>query len=817
MAGRHFIRQLDRRIQKALDRIFPENLTARYIFGLGAIAGLALTGQLMIQLTLSTQLDHQKDIRILDRETPELENLRKVALTIQLSSSTIEMRRQIENIGSILHRLTDLRKQLQPTPELKAVDTELAQITEATSKLSMELSATTDRRYLSKSAPLVHEIVESVTRCQDAVNELSRSLEQGLEKEIARFKKTEFLLFLATLIVLLLEAFYVFRPAVERLYDALRIRSEFLGRMSHELRNPMNSIIGMADLLSSTSITEQQKNYLSVLRRSGAGLLEMMNRVLDFSSMDAGSTKLEKTQFDLFELLERCLDLLVVAAELNHTELLFDFDHDVPIEVAGDPVRLFQILSNLVGNAVKFTKNGEVTLKVRKIEKPGEERIQFTVADTGIGIDPENLEKIFSPFIQADSSIRRRFGGSGLGLSIAKELVMKMGGKLTVSSEKNRGSTFGFDLPLEPRSREDLTRFIDELKIPTFKAVILEKNDRAAALIRELLERAGAEVERVHSPQDIERAAKGKNAVFLVNIESASSPEISRVLNPAQTLLLVKTTALPADIERWTHLGNGLVFKPVKPKQLLTMIQKVFKNSEEKFRPADALGASATKALSILIADDSKDNHALIHGYLHSLPYRLTFADTGKEAVDKYLAGSFDLVLMDIEMPELDGYSATRMIRDFEKGTTKHVPILGISAHDVSVAKAQEKGFSSWLVKPVSAPMLLKTIGELTHQAPARLPGESAIQKKMESLAPKYLESRRADLVVLKEALTKQDFTTIGRLGHRMKGNALTFGFPKLGEIGAELEESAENSHLSNAAAALAKMEEFLQEASKNS
>ncbi|RYZ63547.1 MAG: hypothetical protein EOP05_23355, partial [Proteobacteria bacterium] len=283
-------------------------------------------------------------------------------------------------------------------------------------------------------------------------------LDQRSTDRIRITTRIELGLFTLILIVLLLEGLYIFRPSIRALEDALRTRSEFMSRMSHEIRNPMNAIIGMTDVLFETPLNDLQQRYLRVLSRSSQTLLDLLNSLLDFSSLESGKTKIEAIEFDLHTVLEKVVDLSAVRAHEKNLDLSLDIDLKTPLAVTGDPVRLQQVLNNLLSNAIKFTSVGEVRLTVKPVSSPsGALSIHFAVSDTGIGIKQEALGKVFESFVQADTSTRRQYGGSGLGLTISRELVALMGGDLKVSSEFGVGSQFDFSLPLVPEAQATQT------------------------------------------------------------------------------------------------------------------------------------------------------------------------------------------------------------------------------------------------------------------------------------------------------------------------------------------------------------------------
>jgi len=833
---------VDTFINRALDRFIPLNLTMRYLAGLGLIAGLAIAGQVVVQISFGRQVDTQRMIRQLDRQIPLTEEIRKAALSLQLSSNHEEAIKHLQGVRGVVGQLMSDYQQLgferklsngaQRDSQGEIIKT-MQRVQAAMAQITSDNGTGISKPRLSRSnrqAAEIRELIDATVEYRSAVSRGVMSFELNLDHQAKAFKRTEYLLFFSMLFMLFLEALYVFRPAVQRLYDALKARSEFLARMSHEIRNPMNSIIGMASLLGETTISDQQKHYLSVLRRASSGLLEMLNHLLDFSSLEAGKVKLDKIRFDLYELIEKCLDLAVFTAHANGTELILDLGPDVPLRVSGDSVRLQQVLSNLLGNAVKFTKKGYVTLRVRLISGNNGGVIQFSVIDTGVGIDKEKMSQIFEPFVQEDFSVRRKYGGSGLGLTIARELVERMGGKIHVSSEKGKGSEFSFTLSLNPEPASHLTSKLMKLGLSACEVALFGIDEHFSSVLENNLRPFLRSVTRLDQLDEaIHFLAENRDQKcvivdfdrFLKESEHSDSKTLSKVL--PHFLFILDSTAATESIERLSLFPvGGIVFKPIKPVSLFDSLYEILigttkASSEPTVNTKTPLKGAETR---ILVADDSKDNQLLIQAYLRSQPYSLTFVDNGREAVEKFKEGPFDIVLMDIQMPELDGYAATEQIRKWEtsKGTTKKVPILALSAHSISNNAAQY-GFTDCLVKPISAYELHRVITKLTAQGQPPSPSLSAnerLQLKIAALVPTYLEHRKKELLALKEHLEKGDFTFLERVGHQLKGNAVTYGFPELGDLGSQLEKAAQEHDLTQTRSLIPRIEDCVLKAEQS-
>ena len=487
--------------------------------------------------------------------------------------------------------------------------------------------------------------------------------------------------------------------------SASRTKSDFLASMSHEIRTPMNSIMGIADLLAKTALSPEQEKYVQIFRRAGDNLLNLINDILDLSKVEASQLELERTGFSLSDHLEKVIEMVAARAQEKGLALLCEIAPDVGVDLVGDPTRLQQVLLNLLGNAIKFTQSGEVSLRVTA---HGDARVptalRFTVSDTGIGIPVDKVDRVFERFTQADSSTTRRFGGSGLGLTISRRLVELMGGRIWVESVVGEGSVFAFAVPFEI----------------------------------------------------------------------------------------------------WTD-ANRAVTAPVG------------EHTE-----------SQLPALRILLAEDSPDNCMITLAYLEDTPYLVEIAETGAIACNMFATRQYDLVLMDRQMPVMDGLTATRNIRAWEQQNGRApTPIIALTASALKGdrEKCLAAGCTAFLTKPIRQDVLLRAIKDrsIVAIAPTRedaIPAEVAAswtQHRFAHRIPAYLDNCRQNVTVMLEALERGDFGPMAVLAHNMRGTGGAYGFPEITDIGAVLEQAAESADATGSRSGLGRLSRYLEQAGRPS
>lgn len=607
--------------------------------------------------------------------------------------------------------------------------------------------------------------------------------------------------------------------AKQKAEEATRMKSIFLANMSHEIRTPMNGIIGMIKLLQRTELDERQKNYLRKIEMSARTLLGIINDILDISKIEAGKLTLERREFDLFEVVENVFNLMEVRAQEKGIDLVVDYRPEVGRRFYGDGLRISQILTNLLGNAVKFTEKGEVGLRISKVR---EGRYLFEVWDTGIGMTKEQVEKIFQPFTQADTSTTRKFGGTGLGLSITKHLVEMMNGKIWVESEPGKGSRFFFEIDLEEASEnEKLYRFDGR------RVLIVDDNENWREILGNVLESFGMEVDYAENGEEaVEKVCNSTDEYDLILMDwkmpgidgIEATKAIRDCCNYSPRMVIMVSAFRDEDVViRAKDTGISVFLeKPVDPKILNEIIYKIFVDLPVEFTPELSENGedefSTFAGARILLVEDNKINQEIILGLLEGSGIEIDTAENGREAIEKVRSKDYDLILMDVQMPVMDGLTATKILR--EEGV--RTPIVALTAHALKeeVEKSLQAGMNEHLTKPIDVRELYRTFKKYLRTGRSQNTVPESPKPKAETILPpmKHIDTAKGlERVMGNEELYRkilrrfyEDYRNLKleeledeelkRVAHTIKGLAANIGAYELSEIAKEIEKTLNKS-----------------------
>ncbi|MCR4302154.1 MAG: response regulator [Sulfuricaulis sp.] len=627
------------------------------------------------------------------------------------------------------------------------------------------------------------------------------------------------------------------REALTKADFTSKAKSDFFAKMSHELRTPINGIIGMSDLVLETKLAMEQRRHIDIIKSSASGLLTLINDLLDFSKIEAGKLELEEIEFDLRDCIEKSATLLSQQAHAKGLALTNLIQNDVPSRLLGDPGRLRQIIINLLGNAIKFTHTGEVVLSVKKLpdETKGRVRLHVEVADTGIGLSAKDQTKLFQPYNQADASTSRRYGGTGLGLTISKELAEAMGGQIGAKSQEGKGSVFWFTADFRQPAALSTAPVPAQVDLKGLRVLVADGNIPTRIGLLDQLKALGLEVQSIGNGnaalQMVRSAAGSKFRFDLVLVDmflpNLSGEELGREIKSQpetrDTVLVILTSAgVRGDAQRLNQAGfAGYFGKPIHPEDLQDMLKTVMltRNMDEQERQRAGLVTKYTlsgmrkKLARLLLVEDSEVNQEIMLKMLSKLGYSADIAENGRAAIEAATHEDYGLILMDLHLPDISGIEAIEAIRAQPSARANTaIAVLTAGASDEEIARCRALKVNDFLAKPLDSNILADTLKQyritstsVAKDAPFSDTSKSTVPESR--LVEIFIKEATQRLDSLREALASNNAQRAAREAHTLKSSSAYFHADAMRDAAARLEEMADSGQLGKAKPELEKLE----------